>query len=126
MTNSSRVLACIFMGAALGCGSDRTPVSPPPPPPPTTSAVVTLVSGDAQKGPFDAALPAPLVVSVTNSSGAPLANTKVNWGVAAGGGKLSSASSMTDQSGQASITWTLGPDPNLSQTVKAWTDIEGS
>ena len=90
------------------------------------SVAVTMVSGDAQKGPFAMALPAPLVVSVKTVGGTPLPNVKVNWGVAAGGGSLSSASSLTDQNGNASITWTLGPSPNVGQSVGAWTDIEGS
>lgn len=88
--------------------------------------VVTIVSGDAQKGPFNTALPAPLVVSVATSTGAPAANVKVNWGVVAGGGAVSSASSMTDQNGKAAIIWTLGPEPWLNQAVKAWTDAPGS
>jgi hypothetical protein len=88
--------------------------------------VVTIVSGDAQKGPFAVALPAALVVSVKTPSGTPVPNVKVNWGVVAGDGSVSATSSTTDQTGTASITWTLGPYPNLSQTVKAWTDTEGS
>jgi len=86
---------------------------------------VTIVSGDGQKGPFNVALPAPLVVSVTTPNGIPVPNAKVNWGVAAGGGSVSSTSSTTDQTGKASITWTLGSG-YLNQTVKAWTDTEGS
>ncbi|HEY5021430.1 MAG TPA: Ig-like domain-containing protein [Gemmatimonadaceae bacterium] len=87
--------------------------------------LMTIVSGDGQKGPFDVALPVPLVVSVTTPSGTPIPNVKVNWGVAAGEGSVSSTSSTTDQTGKASVTWTLGPT-YLNQTVKAWTDTEGS
>jgi hypothetical protein len=126
MTRVSSVVAIVLVASAYGCGSDSTPVSPPPPPPPSAASVVTKVSGDAQKGPFDVTLPAPLVVSVTTPDGAPVPNVKVNWGVVAGDGILSATSSTTDQTGRASITWTLGPYPNLSQTVKAWTDTEGS
>lgn len=87
---------------------------------------MSAVSGDAQKGPFGVALAAPVVVSVTNSSGNPVANVKVNWGVVAGGGSLSSSSSTTDQNGKASVTWTLGPSPWVNQSLKAWTESEGS
>ena len=90
------------------------------------SQIVTIVSGDAQKGPFSVALPAPLVVLVTTSSGTPVANAKVNWGVSSGLGSTSATSSTTDQSGKASMTWTLGPEPWINQTVKAWTDTPGS
>jgi hypothetical protein len=88
--------------------------------------VVTIVSGDAQKGPFSTALPAPLVVLVTSPSGTPIPNAKVNWGISAGEGSASATSSTTDQNGKASTTWTLGPEPWLSQTAKAWTDAPGS
>jgi len=88
--------------------------------------IVTIVSGDGQKGPFNATLPAPLVVSVTTPNGTPVPNAKVNWGVVAGGGALSATSSTTDQTGKASIAWMLGPSPNVGQTVKAWTDTQGS
>jgi hypothetical protein len=88
--------------------------------------LVTIVSGDAQKGPFSVALPAPLVVSVTTPSGTPVPNAKVNWGVVAGGGALSAMSSTTDQTGKASTTLTVGAYPNVNQSVKAWTDTEGS
>lgn len=111
-----------LLAAVVGCGNEQTPVTPPPP----EAAVVTMVSGDGQKGAFAVALAAPLVVSVSTPTGNPLPNVKVNWGVVAGGGGLSSASSVTDQNGKASVTWTLGPSPNLNQSAKAWTDIDGS
>ncbi|HEY3113169.1 MAG TPA: hypothetical protein VGJ62_05735 [Gemmatimonadaceae bacterium] len=123
MTRLSCVVAVVLVVAAFGCGSDSTPVSPPPP---TTTTVVTIVSGDGQKGPFDVTLPAPLVVSVTTPTGTPVPNVKVNWGVVSGGGALSSTSSTTDQTGKASVTWTLGSYPNVNQNVKAWTDTQVS
>ena len=125
MTRLSYAVRVIVVATAFGCGSDST-VAPPPPPPPPAAPVVTKLLGDAQKGPFDAALPVPLVVSVTTPTGTPVPNVKVNWGVVGGEGRLTATSSMTDQAGQASVTWTLGPYPHLSQSVKAWTDTEGS
>ena len=113
--------ALFLLAAVVGCGSDSTPVTPPPP---GAAAVVTLTSGDAQIAQFAVALPEPLVVSVLTPNGDPLPNVKVSWGVVAGGGGLSSASSLTDQNGKASVTWTLGSEVN--QSVKAWTDIEGA
>jgi hypothetical protein len=114
--------ALILLAAVVGCGSEQTPVTPPLP----ESAVLTLVSGDAQKGPFGLALAAPLVVSVSTPTGDPLPNVKVNWAVVNGEGSVSSASSVTDQNGKASVIWTLGPRPWISQSVKAWTDIKDS
>ena len=88
--------------------------------------LLTVVSGNAQKGPFGVALPSPLVVSVTTANGTPVPNVKVNWGVYGGGGSVSSSSSTTDQNGKASVTWTLGPSPWVNQTLKAWTDTPGT
>jgi len=122
MIRPSWIVAVALAPAAVGCGSDKTPISPPTP----TTTVVIKVSGDGQKGPFDVPLPAPLVVSVTTPTGDPVPNAKVSWGVVAGGGTLSGTSTTTDQNGRASVTWTLGPAPNVSQTVKAWTDTQTS
>ncbi len=126
MNRPSSVTALLLASVAIACGSDKTSITPPPPPPASQSYSMTVSSGDAQKGPFSTTLPAPLVVSVTTSGGVPAANVKVNWGVVAGDGTLSSASSVTDANGKASISWTLGPSPNVNQVVKAWTDAEGS
>ena len=125
MARLSSVSALLLVSVAFGCGSDSS-VTPPPPPPPSQAALMAIVSGDAQKGAFDAALPAPLIVSVTTPTGTPIPNAKVNWGVVTGDGRLSSSSSVTDQSGQASVIWTLGPWPNVNQVIKAWADIENS
>jgi hypothetical protein len=130
MRRTALVTVLMLLAGVVGCGSDSNPVTPPPPPPPpptpTEAYGMTIVSGDAQKGPFGVALGAPLVVSVTHANGTPAANVKVNWGVVAGEGSLSSASATTDQNGKASVTWTLGPEPWLNQAAKAWTDAAGS
>ena len=128
MHRFASVSALLLASAAIACDRNSSSITPPPPPPPPPSQTytMTVVSGDAQKAAFSAALPAPLVVAVATSSGVPAPNVKVNWGVVAGGGSLSSASSTTDQNGKASVSWTLGPSPWVSQSVKAWTDIEGS
>jgi hypothetical protein len=123
MTVSLRTLPLVLVAGFYGCGGDST-MSPPPPPPTPKTAVVTMVSGEAQRGPFGQTLPAPLVVMVATPAGAPISGVKVNWGIDAGEGHVSSASSITDQTGKASMTWTLGAFVN--QVAQAWTDIEGS
>ena len=126
-----RVIPLVLLAGAIGCGSDSSSVTPPPPPPPpppptpTEALGITIVSGDAQKGLFGGTLGSPLVVSVTHANGTPATNVNVNWGVVAGDGTLSSASSTTDQNGKASISWTLGPEPWVNQAAKAWTDSPG-
>lgn len=102
----------------LGCGSDLTPVAPP------AVDVLTKESGDNQQVLPDQTTLAPLVVAVTSAKGDPVAGVHVNWGIVSGGGTLSSSSSITDQSGKATVSWTLGA--NGSQSVKAWLDEVGS
>ena len=63
-------------------------------------------SGNAQTGVVGTALASPLRVVVT-SDGAPQTGTTVVWS-AAGGGTVAPASAVTDASGIASGTWTLG------------------
>lgn len=69
-------------------------------------ASVAVSSGNAQAGPTSAALANPLVVLVTDSLGNPVSGATVAWSTS--GGSLSPASSITNASGLASTTWTLG------------------
>jgi adhesin/invasin len=73
-------------------------------------AVVTLTGGGAQNGSAGTALGSAVAVKVTDARGNAVAGTTVNWTVAAGngGGFASPASSVTDASGAASTSWTLG------------------
>ena len=54
--------------------------------------------------------PTPNIVSVVvlSQNGATMAGASVSWAVTAGGGTVSSASSITDQNGVATTTWTVG------------------
>ncbi len=67
----------------------------------------TLVSGDAQTGVAGDAL-APLSVRLEDAFGNPLAGQTVTWAVAQGNGSLSDVTSLTDSSGVATVTATLG------------------
>jgi uncharacterized protein (TIGR03437 family) len=71
------------------------------------SAGIQKVSGDTQTTIINTSFGAPLVVSVVDSSGNPVANAPVTW-TATGGATLSSASSTTGTNGQASITVNAG------------------
>lgn len=70
---------------------------------------VSIVSGNNQTGvivgqPF----PQPLVVRLTDVTGAPVANQTVTWVVAGGAATLSAGSSVSNANGQASISVTAG------------------
>jgi hypothetical protein len=70
---------------------------------------LALVSGGGQTGAVNTPLPQPIVVRVTNPAGGPLSGYLVSFTVASGGGSVSPVAALTDASGQASTSWTLGP-----------------
>jgi len=77
---------------------------------------ITLLSGNNQSGIIGSVLASPLVVSLTNSAGAPAANTQVIFTVTQDNGMLSvgggtpavSVLATTNAQGQATANWTLG------------------
>ncbi|HEV2146740.1 MAG TPA: Ig-like domain-containing protein, partial [Longimicrobiaceae bacterium] len=75
---------------------------------PAGAAAISKAGGDGQTAPAGSVLPAPLTVKVTDAGGNAVPGAAVSWSVGSGGGSLSPASSVTDASGQASATWTLG------------------
>ena len=79
-----------------------------------TPASLAYVSGNNQSGPAGAALPNPLVVKVTDSSGNPIAGVTVSFTVTAGGGTIAPASAITGVNGQASAGWVLGASGNTA------------
>jgi hypothetical protein len=74
------------------------------------------VSGDAQSV-THGSVSAPMIVKVTDRYGNGIAGIAVAW-VVAGGGTLSAASTMTDATGRAQVTLTLGGTPG-AYTVTA-------
>jgi uncharacterized protein with beta-barrel porin domain len=78
-----------------------------------TSPRLTLIkptsppSGDGQSGQTGAALPLPLIAQA-QLDGSPQYGVTVNWSVLSGSAVLGAASSMTDESGNASVNVTLG------------------
>jgi hypothetical protein len=79
-------------------------VAPPP-------ATISKLSGDLQTGTVRQLLPAPLIVVVRDSTGAPVAGVEVHWDhigdPTEGAGYVSPSTSVTDASGRASATFTL-------------------
>jgi plastocyanin len=100
----SIVGAAATLALSLACGTETTN----PPPADTTPAAIAVVSGNSQTATVSTALPNPLVVKVTNAAGDTLVGVQVDWGVTAGGGALSSATSTTNSQGRAQVTLTLG------------------
>jgi Malectin domain/Domain of unknown function (DUF1929)/Glyoxal oxidase N-terminus/Bacterial Ig-like domain (group 1) len=82
------------------------------------SSTITIVSGDGQTGTVGTTLSSPLVVLVKNSSGNPQSGVTVTFTVTGGGGTLSAGNAVTNASGQASTTLTLGKAA-LQNSVRA-------
>jgi hypothetical protein len=104
-TRARPILAILSLGATLlagaaACGSDGV-VDP------TIPKTLTITAGDSQTVTVGAAA-TPFAVRLTNSTGAPLANTKVRWVVARGGGAVSDTSTTTDSDGRAQTVYTAG------------------
>ena len=102
-------LSCITL---LACGdSQLTTVSTDTA---LVAAEVTVVSGDAQSGEVGTMLANPLVVAVTDDSGAPVPGVTVMWSFASGAGSIGQGQpanivhTVTDASGQTSTQWQLG------------------
>ena len=89
----------------------------------TRSAPTTLdkVGGDGQEGSSGSTLVAPLVVSLLDQGGSPMAGVAVTFAVTAGGGTLSATTATTDAQGRAASTLTLGrtPGPNTVEVTVA-------
>jgi hypothetical protein len=107
-----RDLVVIAATVACAAATPTTPVADPPsgyPPSgsPPHANVIAKTSGDAQHGTLSSALAAPLVVTVSTSTGAPVSGATVTWSAASGNGALSATSVTTDASGHASVRWTL-------------------
>lgn len=97
---SPRIAALLAMlVAASGC-TLNTDVSGP-------SAVIR-VSGDSQAEPTNTTFPTPLSVLVVTQFGEPVQNATVTWTITSGGGTLSAPSTVTDETGVASVTYTSG------------------
>ena len=107
----TRLFPILLLAALPACSGGGTDVPKP--------ANLTVVSGQAQSGIYGQALAQPLVVSVTDASGAPVANAAVLW--SATNGTLGASSTLTDATGQASNTWTLGSNV-VQQTAAAAVD----
>jgi adhesin/invasin len=114
-----RASAALALGSSIGAVTGHLRVVAPEAPRPvqatfTATALsasangLTLVSGDAQTGAAGTALAEPLVVSVADAFGNPVADVTVAW-AAVDGGSVSESETKTDASGSTSVIRTLGP-----------------
>jgi len=82
-------------------------------------------AGDNQIGNAGAALPNPLAVVVRDGANNPVQGTTVSWAVTRGGGSVTTPS-VTDATGIATATRTLGADSIVQTTTASGTGLSGS
>lgn len=82
-----------------------------------------IAGGDHQVGPASSMLPDPLSVLVTDGNGRPVSNISIRW--KAETGTPTSATSLTNAAGVASIQRTLGADAGVQTTVAIQDDVPG-
>lgn len=82
--------------------------------------------GNDQQGLAASALPAPLRVRVTDADAQPVAGVTVTWSVVTGGGTVSPASSVTDSTGVAASSFTLGGQAGTQSAEASVTGLAGS
>jgi hypothetical protein len=99
---------------AVACGSDQLLL-----PGDAQPAALAIVDGNNQSAQAGAPLAEAVVVRVTDATGRPVAGAQVAFRVtSASGGELSPPSALTDNTGQASAEWALGPTAG-EQTAEA-------
>lgn len=79
-----------------------------------------IVFGNDQVGQPDSTLTDSLAVKVTSTLGSPQEGVKVHFAVKEGGGLVSEQVVETNADGVARCAWTLGPEEEPLQRVKAW------
>jgi hypothetical protein len=85
---------------ASACSKDST--APP------AASTFSVTSGAAQTGTVNTPLAAPIVVTVVDATGKPLAGIGVSFVPNSGSGSVSAAEVSTDANGNAEVLWTLG------------------
>ena len=75
---------------------------------PVASTLTVVAGSNNQVGIAGQALPVPITVHVLDQNGNPIAGAVVSWTIIGASGTVSSPTSTTNASGNASVIWTLG------------------
>ena len=116
LARASRPL--ILASGMLACGHDRVAAPPPAP------GHIDISSGDAQRGAPGQPLALPIVVVVRDASGMAVSGVRV-WWFPDDGGAIAPGESITDATGRATATWTLGTgrDAHRARAVATGYDL---
>lgn len=78
------------------------------------ATTIAINGGNNQTGPANSQLAQPLSVLVTDAGGNPVSGVTVQFHVASGGGSVGTAAPVTNASGIATTTWTVGASGSQS------------
>jgi hypothetical protein len=118
MTNKT-ILCCIMAISLAACGDDSNVQ-------PVIATVIEALGGEDQVGQPGSALAEPLTVLVRDDAGNGAPDVTVSWSVISAGGSVSPAASVTNGSGRASTTVTLGPAEGEYEVQAAASGLAGS
>jgi hypothetical protein len=92
---------------------------------PTIPTAIELVGGSGQTARVGAPVDDPLTIRTANFVGDPVGGVSVDWYVVSGNGRISAGTTVTDENGQAQVSWILGPIAG-QQKVQAVSSLTGS
>jgi hypothetical protein len=97
----------------------------------TAAASMVLASGDGQRGRVNTTLTSPLVVTVINASGNPVAGVPATFAIVdtpagASGQRLTALQALTDSLGHATTSLTLGSRPGVYRIAATSAGLAGS
>lgn len=93
------------LASVLSCADGPTGLTPPQGTGPLT---LTLVTGTEQGGTVAMPLDTALVIAVTDSTGAPVPEIRVDFRVDSGAGSVTPTNALSDADGRVAAVWTLG------------------
>lgn len=108
----ARFLPCLALSVLLACSDGTAPGLRGGP-------VLQVVSGNTQSAAAGAELPDPVVVQVTDSSGAIVVGQIVNFQVTSGNGSVFAGTAISNSAGLAQERWTVGTTAGQSQQLEA-------
>ena len=108
-----RLLAPLVLTALAGCERASDPVEPTSGRP---AVAITVVSGGGQPVFVGTQLDEPIVFRALDADGLPVPGISVDFVTTPGSGRVEPGRATTDQNGDVSVTWTIGPNPG-TQTV---------
>ena len=91
-----------------------------------TPSAVAVAAGNNQMARVDQPLASPVEVRVTAGDGGPVPGATVSWSVTSGSGSPSSMSTVTDDDGRTSVSWTLGSNTGGNSITASAGSVEST